>query len=73
MAAQVLWGSEQGPQVLNPSPTLGTRQHKSKLPFDAVFFKGVLDWLEGQLDGWYPPGSGHVPQVVMDHAKQHTT
>jgi transposase len=55
-----------------PSPTVGTRQHKSKLPFDAVCFKGVLDWLKGELDGWYPPRKGHVPQVVMDHAKQHT-
>lgn len=55
-----------------PSPTIGTKQHKSKLPFDAVCFKGVLDWLKGKLYDWYPPGSGHVPQVVMDHASQHT-
>jgi len=55
-----------------PSPTLGTKQHKSKLPFDAECFKGVLYWLKGHLDDWYPPGSGHEPQVVMDHAKQHT-
>jgi transposase len=55
-----------------PSPTVGTKQHKSKLSFDAECFKGVLDWLRGELDVWYPLGSGHAPQVVMDHASQHT-
>jgi hypothetical protein len=52
-----------------PSPQEGTRQHRSKVSFNAPAFTEMLGQLMLEVNAWFPTKRY---LIIMDHAKQHT-
>jgi hypothetical protein len=55
-----------------PSPAPGTTMHKTKETYGSEHFQAFIDWLQQQLEVWYPIGT-RQPQLILDHASQHTS